>query len=230
MPAWLVLKHGAVMHPAYGALRAIGEAESVLGDAIEAEGRVDARARNQISLIDVGADRGRVERRALAAVGAALRDGFFIDRVIEDGVDIDEVHAVRNVEALTVGVVAVGGERARQVLGAGARSRVIAEREGSAAARDEIGRRERDVGVGGAEDGRPVGGIAPERVRVGVEVHDAGLRCRRDDDDEPPPLQPASISIANAERKTAPDERPTQWKLVEEFGMTLHRNHQEVFF
>jgi hypothetical protein len=42
-------------------------------------------------------------------------------------------------------------------------------------------------------------------------------------------LQLASISIANAERKTAPDERPTERKLIEEFGMTLHHNHQEVF-
>ena len=50
-----------------------------------------------------------------------------------------------------------------------------------------------------------------------------------DDDDEPPLLQLASISIANAERKTAPDERPTERKLIEEFGMTLHHNHQEVF-
>ena len=122
-------------------LRAIGQAESVFRDAIEAEGRVDARPRHQVSRVHVGADRSRVERRAEAAVGAALRDRFFIHRVIEDRVDIDEVHAVRNVEALTVGIFAVGGERARQVLSARARSRVIAERERSAAARDEVARR-----------------------------------------------------------------------------------------
>ena len=160
-------------------LRAIGKAEPVLGDAIEAEGRVNARARHQISLIYVGAHRRRVERRAQTAVGAALRDGLFIHRVIEDCVDIDEVHAVGNVEAIAVGVVAVAGWRARKIFGAGAWSRVIAERERSAAAWHEVARRERDVGVGGAEAGRPVGGIAPERVRIGDEVHDAGRRRRR---------------------------------------------------
>jgi hypothetical protein len=36
--------------------------------------------------------------------------------------------------------------------------------------------------------------------------------------------------MANAERNTAPDERPTVRKLVEEFGMTLEWNHQKVFF
>jgi hypothetical protein len=36
--------------------------------------------------------------------------------------------------------------------------------------------------------------------------------------------------MANAERKTAPDECPTERKLVEEFEMKLHENHQEVFF
>jgi hypothetical protein len=50
-----------------------------------------------------------------------------------------------------------------------------------------------------------------------------------DDDDEPPLLQLASISMANAERNTAPDERPTVRKLVEDFGMTLEWNHQKVF-
>jgi hypothetical protein len=50
-----------------------------------------------------------------------------------------------------------------------------------------------------------------------------------DDDDEPPLLQLASISIANAERKTAPDERPTVRKLIEELGVKLHHNHQKVF-
>ena len=117
----------------------VGEAESIFGDAIEAEGGVDARVRNQISLIDVGAYRRRVERCALAAVGAALRDGLLIDVVIEDGVDVDEVHTVRNVEALTVGVVAVGGKRARKIFGARAWARIIAERVRAAAARDEIG-------------------------------------------------------------------------------------------
>ena len=158
-------------------LRAIGQAESVLGDAIEAESRVHARPRHQISLVHVRAYRRRVERRAQAAVGAALRDRFFIHRVIEDRVDIDKVHAVRDVEALAVGVVAVGRQGARQVLGARARSRVIAQRKGSPAARDEVARRERDVGVGRAEAGRPVGTIAPERVRVGDEV-DNPRRCR----------------------------------------------------
>jgi hypothetical protein len=49
------------------------------------------------------------------------------------------------------------------------------------------------------------------------------------DDDEPPLLQLDSISIANAERKTAPDERPTERKLIEEFRVKLHHNHQKVF-
>ena len=157
-----------------GLLRAIRQPESVLGHAIEAEGREDARPGNQFALIDVGAHRRRVERRAQTAVGAALRDGLFIHVVIEDRVDIDEVHAVWNVEALAVGVFAVGGQSARQVFGAGTGSRVIAERERSAAARNEIARRERDVGVGGAEAGRPIRGVAPERVRVGDEMDDAG--------------------------------------------------------
>ena len=50
-----------------------------------------------------------------------------------------------------------------------------------------------------------------------------------EDDDEPRLLQLASISIANAERKTAPDERLTERNLVEEFGTTLDYNHQKVF-
>src|ERR1019366_7235101 len=115
-------------------IRAIGQAKSVLGDAIEAEGGVDARPGNQISPIDVRAYRGRVERRAEAAVGAALSNGFFIYRVVEDGVDIHEVHAVWNVEALAVGIVAVGGQCARQLFGAGARTRVIAQSAGPSAA------------------------------------------------------------------------------------------------
>src|SRR5208283_2587700 len=75
-------------------IRAIGLAESVFGDTIEAEGGEYARPGNQIPLIDVRAYRGRVERRAEAAVGAALCDGVFIYLVVQDGVDIHEVHAV----------------------------------------------------------------------------------------------------------------------------------------
>src|ERR1039458_8565532 len=93
-----------------GRTRAIGHAKSVLGNAIEAESRVDARPGNQISLIDVRAYRGRVERRAQAAVGAAWTNGLFISGVVQDGFDTHEVHAVRNVEALAIGVVAVGGQ------------------------------------------------------------------------------------------------------------------------
>ena len=160
-------------------IRATSLADPILRDAIEAEGRVNGRAGNQISLVHVCADGRRVERRAQTAVGAAFRDGPQIYRVVEDGVDIDEVHAVRNVEALAVGVFAVGGYSARQVFRSGTRSRVVAEREWSASTGDEIARSERDVGVGGPEAGRPVGRIAPERMRVGNEVNDARRRRRR---------------------------------------------------
>ena len=94
--------------------------------------------------------------------------------MVQDGVDIDEVHSVRDVEAFTVGVKAVWGQRARQVFGASTRARVITERIGSAPAGHEIGRRQQDVRIRGAKAGGPVGRIAPEGVRVRDEVNERG--------------------------------------------------------
>src|SRR5262249_8409075 len=74
-------------------LRATGLANSVAGNAIEAESREQIRAGNQCSLVDRPAYRGRVGRLAQTPVNPALGDGIFIHRVVKDRVYIYEVHS-----------------------------------------------------------------------------------------------------------------------------------------
>jgi hypothetical protein len=79
---------------------------------------------------------------------------------------------------LAIGVIAIRRQRAGQVFGAGARSRVITEREGAPSAGQKIARFQKDVGVGGTVAGGPVRGVAPERMRIRNEVNDP-RRCPR---------------------------------------------------
>ena len=124
------------------------------------------------SLVDGLTHRSCVEGLAEAAVRAALRNRFFIDGVIEDGVDIDEVNSIRNREAFAVRVKAVGGQRAGQILGAAAGARVVTECVRPAPAWEKIGRSKQNIGVSRAESGGPVVWVAPERMRIGYEVNE----------------------------------------------------------
>ena len=85
-------------------LGATGLADSVSGNAIEAEGRRHGRAGDQSSLVNRLAYGRRIELLAKTAVGTTLCDSLCIYRMIKNGVYIYEVHSIGYVEALTVRV------------------------------------------------------------------------------------------------------------------------------
>ena len=147
--------------------RTIGHAEPILGNAIEAEGRVYSRAGNQISFVHVCAN-GRQLSVAHRLPSTPHFSRSSDKCVIENSVDIDEVDAVRNVEAVAVGVVAVGGKRARRwscprsVPNSSRARRVRLDTARSCSTRG-------DIGIASAETGRPVRRIALERMRMGTK-------------------------------------------------------------
>ena len=90
-----------------GRLGATGLAESIGGDAVEAEGGEHVGSGNQGPLVYRFANRGRVHRRAETAVRTAFGDRVFVHRMVEDAVYIYEVHSVGNIEAIAVRVESV---------------------------------------------------------------------------------------------------------------------------
>src|SRR5262249_33102717 len=132
-----------------GALRL---ADGLSDGAVEAEGRDGVGARKELVAVDV-VTHGRLVGlpAALAPVRATDVDGLLVDAVFQDRVDVDEVDAVRDVEAGTVGRPAVRAELATERLGSG----IVAECERAAPALQEVVAAGEHVRIARAVRGRP---------------------------------------------------------------------------